>query len=887
MATNPLVAHYISSYIADVFPDIVAPSAPTPSPFDEEEADRRFGKFPISRPQTATTAGTTSQETGDKDFSPTTTGTGASVGTYSYAGTPGSLDPFSPLAQQISAYSSASIFNPSSYPELIAKNIFGLTPTYDPITGLVSVTPPNVGLLGAPGIGAVANLVSGYMQGKFQEAAKLAAAGVPGSGLATLNGQTVAMINGKLYGNIPTGMSYQDAVSAVEDYFDKASLVQTYQEEGFVGDVDTGYHPDVVLDNVQDKLAYAYSEYGRVPEGGYAGSGFSTSSPDPSSGVSEYSEAGRPPATGSSSASSSSSTTGSSPASEGPPGGNGNGNTGNNGGPTSGVGGGIGGQMGGPRAFGGSVGYAMGGMSGGNSFSGFVEGPPQNYSNGATVADTVNTQVREGSFIINAPATEELQSLGMLPQNKVAKLAKGGKMVDVALSKGEYIVDKDDVDNYGGYSFLEAVNDKGRSEVGRRQKAAEGGTAYTGPSPMPRGFDAIDKDIDRLKSWAKEAEDPSIKNMWENIASQREGFRISPILPKSVQENISTYGIPKIQGQFTGFGGPEYEEYRKGVEFGDIETGFNLLNQTAKEGNYNELLMAGLRDTRTLSDFVITVPRFTYNQAIGYHASGQYDPKTNRALIRNPSLALGPEADNSFTALLDSNKEVFLDPFSSYDTILAHELMHKGAEALESDPNFNPSESYNALYKKYSEINKKERTGNTAEHRYITAVLNEAGLIRMQKQVESLKRTAPEKTEALQTTLSEDILTEMERAYAYYMTPDQQEKFANKNLAVVVEHGTSTFNESGFIDESGYIEFDTDSFRGEEGFKRASEMMVTMNEMLSEEYGTKLFEKAIVKKPIEVQRKPDRVAPKLPKAAPKSEKKLLDYIRNVFEGLFE
>lgn len=472
MATNPLVAHYISSYIADVFPDIVAPSAPTPSPFDEEEADRRFGKFPISRPQTATTAGTTSQETGDKDFSPTTTGTGASVGTYSYAGTPGSLDPFSPLAQQISAYSSASIFNPSSYPELIAKNIFGLTPTYDPITGLVSVTPPNVGLLGAPGIGAVANLVSGYMQGKFQEAAKLAAAGVPGSGLATLNGQTVAMINGKLYGNIPTGMSYQDAVSAVEDYFDKASLVQTYQEEGFVGDVDTGYHPDVVLDNVQDKLAYAYSEYGRVPEGGYAGSGFSTSSPDPSSGVSEYSEAGRPPATGSSSGSSSSSTAGSSPASEGPPGGNGGGDPAGGG---SGPGSGMGGQMGGPRAFGGSVGYAMGGMSGGNSFSGFVEGPPQNYSNGATVADTVNTQVREGSFIINAPATEELQSLGMLPQNKVAKLAKGGKMVDVALSKGEYIVDKDDVDNYGGYSFLEAVNDKGRSEVDRRQKAAEGG----------------------------------------------------------------------------------------------------------------------------------------------------------------------------------------------------------------------------------------------------------------------------------------------------------------------------------------------------------------------------------------------------------------------------
>jgi len=108
--------------------------------------------------------------------------------------------------------------------------------------------------------------------------------------------------------------------------------------------------------------------------------------------------------------------------------------------------------------------------------TGFVDGPPQNYAKGTTVADTENHRVRVGSFVLNAPTTERLQKEGKLPKGpQKRKAAKGGKMMDVALSKGEYVIDVNDVGKFGGYAALEKENDKGKPEVERRQAAAQGG----------------------------------------------------------------------------------------------------------------------------------------------------------------------------------------------------------------------------------------------------------------------------------------------------------------------------------------------------------------------------------------------------------------------------
>ena len=112
--------------------------------------------------------------------------------------------------------------------------------------------------------------------------------------------------------------------------------------------------------------------------------------------------------------------------------------------------------------------------------TGFVEGSPDNYTKSETVADTVNTQVRENSFVLNAPTVETLQRAGMLPtgvdksnKNTTIKANKGGLM-PVALSKGEYVIEPEEAQRIG-YSFLEKINDQGKAEVDRRQAAADGG----------------------------------------------------------------------------------------------------------------------------------------------------------------------------------------------------------------------------------------------------------------------------------------------------------------------------------------------------------------------------------------------------------------------------
>ena len=134
--------------------------------------------------------------------------------------------------------------------------------------------------------------------------------------------------------------------------------------------------------------------------------------------------------------------------------------------------------------------FAEGGKADPIQGNGFVEGSPDNYTKSQTVADDENRQVREGSFVVNAPTVEKLQQAGMLPKgvdnsnkNATIKANKGGLM-DVALSKGEYVIEPEEAQRIG-YSFLENINDQGKPEVDRRQGMNKGGPAGTDLSGMP------------------------------------------------------------------------------------------------------------------------------------------------------------------------------------------------------------------------------------------------------------------------------------------------------------------------------------------------------------------------------------------------------------------
>lgn len=148
-------------------------------------------------------------------------------------------------------------------------------------------------------------------------------------------------------------------------------------------------------------------------------------------------------------------------------------------------------------AKGGRMGMADGGSADPVQGNGFVEGSPDNYSDSQTVADDEYRRVRPGSFVMNAPMTEKLQEAGVLPKGvdnpakkSTIKANKGG-MIDVALSKGEYVFEPEEAEEIG-YDVLNKINDMGKPEVDRRQAARGGGFAdgyQGGGEPQPAGTD--------------------------------------------------------------------------------------------------------------------------------------------------------------------------------------------------------------------------------------------------------------------------------------------------------------------------------------------------------------------------------------------------------------
>lgn len=373
--------------------------------------------------------------------------------------------------QQAQAYSSASIMKPSTYPELFGSKVFGMTPTYNKATGQVRATAPNVGLLGGGMLSPFIGLGSAMMQNKVETAALNAAMGEKGNGVFTLNGMTIALVDGKISGNIKAledqGYSYQQINNFVNNYAEQQGDPTKFggrYTEARVGVERTASSPQAYGTPTQ---TYSSSELG-----------FGTTG--------SMSEAGRP--------------TGFVSGSRG-----GDFGTGSHGGEKGGnVSGSMGGDFGtgghgGEKAYGGTIGFAAGGLpqaeqavaqqqSGLSAPAGFIDGEPENFSPEKTVADDKPISVPEGSFIINAPAVEVAGSQDikqMLMEaytelgKRVDKAPSNTKIlteeeVDILISSGEVVVPPE-LAGIIGYDRLRKINNRGKDEVARRQAEAEGG----------------------------------------------------------------------------------------------------------------------------------------------------------------------------------------------------------------------------------------------------------------------------------------------------------------------------------------------------------------------------------------------------------------------------
>jgi len=139
-------------------------------------------------------------------------------------------------------------------------------------------------------------------------------------------------------------------------------------------------------------------------------------------------------------------------------------------------------DMGFSTRYGGQIGEGM--QAGGPA--GFIGGPPEKYSDQTTIADDIPLQVREGSFVINAPAVEYAGSDDIADMLRKAYQKAGESIdkseqrttipsreqIDIMISRGEVVVPPK-IAKIIGYDRLEKINNRGKKEVARRKKAGD------------------------------------------------------------------------------------------------------------------------------------------------------------------------------------------------------------------------------------------------------------------------------------------------------------------------------------------------------------------------------------------------------------------------------
>ena len=441
-------------------------------------------------------------------------------------------------------------------------------------------------------------------------------------------------------------------------------------------------------------------------------------------------------------------------------------------------------DYGGIFAQGGTVGMAAGGAMTAGMGSGFVDRPPSQVPESQTVADDVETKMPEGAFVINAAAVEfagEQDIKKMLNDAQKEAVRRGitidnsensAKLIDVAISRGEVTV-APYLAKIIGYDRLNKINNRGKPETKERlQEAAQGGFLSAGyhVGGEVHAHDSMQADLEL------NVEDFFDSKHTEKLAAERQA--------RKTQRNVD----------------------RANIAFGDMEAGFDLLNQY----DWNNLLRSGLRDinlsnqTETEEDFILK----------SYGAGGMYQPQSDKILVGTTSkLTKG-----------------FATP-RAQSHVFAHELMHRGAHRLENDAKFEAIlkeqlSELEAFLKAGSELGtsqtrqnkEKRRTGTTSQHAYIYSVTGQSLVNR--------------------GGLDESGLTALIKRNFNFMTDDQQSNFI-KSAGVIDNSPKNPKRRMQFL-------LDPELSR-----EQLKELATRTNQLLMENAVTKAYEKRIADRPQE------------------------------------
>ena len=384
-----------------------------------------------------------------------------------------------------------------------------------------------------------------------------------------------------------------------------------------------------------------------------------------------------------------------------------------------------------------------------------------------------------------------------------------------------------DVEDPGSVSFIMLVDrPKGSTKVLQSPFAKKD----------PRAFD--DPDIMKQEGGVVEMKDKAI-NM--NRRPRGIGPFAQYLEPGGVvkpERNIFEEQAPKIV--------PAKTEAEALSELADQEMGLELINRVGFDPLAYKMMQAGLRDNRTLSDFLTIYPTVTDDMT----EKQRKDALTEQ--IRGIGLAQGmyfPLDNMVVVAPMNVADDYFQSPT---DMIIMHEILHKGAETLKKDPNVNIKSLREKLdTEDYANIGDETKPGR-AEHRYIQAIVNKAYVDNMLTQSsiyanrainEARKILNDPKSDDFKKELAKDaikfeskyvernqkraLLKEIRRSTDFYMEQSDKNKFKQEM--------NKMYPNKGLFDE------DADDVENNFTLKELKQIFNLLNTTMLDQPGTKEF----------------------------------------------
>ena len=208
--------------------------------------------------------------------------------------------------------------------------------------------------------------------------------------------------------------------------------------------------------------------------------------------------------------------------------------------------------------------FALGGEA---EPAGFIGGTPEQFDDQTTIADDIPLKVKDGTFVINAPAVEYAGSIdvqkmlaegyekAMTRDIGVDKNFRIGKIpsieeLDIQISRGEVVVPPH-VAKVIGYDRLEKINNRGKREVERRQKAGNQEKVQAG-----QGFAAGGGEQNKLDPIKKYLSIEDVKKQFKPFGSYKnakaarvEIARLLKSLPEEDALALAMYSEADVLGE--------------------------------------------------------------------------------------------------------------------------------------------------------------------------------------------------------------------------------------------------------------------------------------------------------------------------------------------------